>query len=260
MANASIHTLEKNPRVELEYTVDKFLNGLITIKQPKHGFRAGCDSIYLAASIQPKPDERVLDVGAGVGVVSLALAQRCPNVRVVALENHPDLVSLALSNIQDNQMSDQVELHSLSLHLIQQNLTSGLFNYVLTNPPYHEKHNTTSSNLLKSASKTEEISLKDWINGCWKMLKPNGLLSMIHRPTRLSEILNHFKGKFGDVVIFPLWEMNNETTTRIIIQARKGSQGKDKLCYGMHTNGPDGCLTPAAEKILRDCHALKVMD
>lgn len=258
MANASIHTLEKNPRVELEYTVDKFLNGLLTIKQPKHGFRAGCDSIFLAASIQPKADERVLDVGAGVGVVSLALAKRCPDVRVVALENHPDLVSLALSNIQDNQMSEQVEVASLPLHLATPKLTSGLFDYVLTNPPYHEKHNSTSSNRLKSTSKTEDMVLEDWINGCWKMLKPNGLLSMIHRPARLSEILNHFKEKFGDVVIFPLWEMNNETTMRLIIQARKGGKGKDDLRFGLHTNDKDGILTSQAQKILRDGDALKI--
>lgn len=258
MANASIHTLTKNPRVELEYTVDKFLNGLITVKQPRYGYRAGCDSIFLAASIQPKPGERVLDIGAGVGVVSIALAKRCADVKVVALENHPDLVSLAISNIQDNQMSDQVEVHSLSLHLVHPNLTSGLFDYIVTNPPYYEKHNSISAVNLRSVSKTEDMLLEDWINCCYKMLKPQGIFSMIHRPSRLTEISKYMQNKFGQITLFPLWEMNNETTMRIIIQGRKDAKGEDRFLYGMHTNDKDGLLTGNAYRILHLGKSLKI--
>lgn len=258
MADNSIHTLEKNPRAELDYTVDKFINGLITVKQPKHGFRAGCDSIFLAASIQPEPETRVLDVGAGVGVISLALAKRCPDVKIVALENHPDLVSFALSNMQDNHISTQMEIYSQSLHLLTPSLTCGLFDYIVTNPPYHERNNSTSANHLRSISKTEDMLLEDWIKCCYGMLKSNGLLSMIHRPARLTEIVQAFEGKFGDVTIFPLWEMNNETTMRVIIQARKDSNGPDRLCYGMHTNDKEGLLTGNAYRILHLGKSLKI--
>ena len=83
-----------------ETTDDAFLGGALRILQPKAGFRAGMDSLLLAASIDGRG--HVLDVGAGVGVVGLALARRVAEAEVVLVERDPHLLELARANIARN--------------------------------------------------------------------------------------------------------------------------------------------------------------
>src|SRR5690242_10913614 len=60
----------------LELTDDEFLGGRVKLWQPKDGFRAGLDSVMLAAAVQVKPGARVCDLGVGVGTASVCLAAR----------------------------------------------------------------------------------------------------------------------------------------------------------------------------------------
>lgn len=253
MAKVIIDISEKNPSKELLYTEDKFVNGRVTIKQPVRGYRAGCDAVFLAASVSPKPYMRVLDLGAGVGVVSLILAKRYPDVSIVALENQPDLIQLARANVFDNQLLDQVEVISQTS---SSPLTAGTFDYVVTNPPYYKRDCSKSPNILKAVSNTESMELENWVKFCFKMLKPNGILSMIHRPSRLSDILNVFKNRFGDVIIYPLW--NVEDANRVIIKGKKGSRGTIKLLAGMTVHHPDGQFTKKSQEILREGKELNI--
>ena len=57
-------------------TTDDFLGGRISIVQPRRGHRAGSDAVFLAASVPARAGDRVLDVGAGVGVAGLCLLTR----------------------------------------------------------------------------------------------------------------------------------------------------------------------------------------
>ena len=61
-------------------TDDAFLGGALQMLQPQNSYRAGLDAVLLAAaaSILPGAGARVLDVGAGVGVVGLAVAWPAP--------------------------------------------------------------------------------------------------------------------------------------------------------------------------------------
>lgn len=253
MANISIDISQKNPSLDLLFTVDKFINGSISVKQPLHGYRAGCDAVFLAASISPSSNASVLDLGAGVGVVSLILAKKYPDVKIVALEKQPDLVQLAYANVHDNQLSSQVEVAS---QLLTSPVRAGSFNYIVTNPPYYKRDSSISPNILKAAANTESMELENWIKYCHKMLKPNGVLSMIHRPARLSDILKVFENRFGDVVIYPLW--NVENANRVIIKGKKESKGGIKLLTGMTVHYPDGQFSHKAQEILREGKELNI--
>ena len=84
-----------------ELTQDAFLGDRLAVLQPKSGYRAGTDAVLLAASIGPvrNPGLRVLDVGAGVGVVGLCVASRIEASRVVLVEKNSSLVALARENV-----------------------------------------------------------------------------------------------------------------------------------------------------------------
>ena len=67
---------------------DAFLGGALRILQPQEGYRAGLDAVLLAAAapVRASRKDRVLDVGAGVGVVGLAVAQRMHRAHVTLVE------------------------------------------------------------------------------------------------------------------------------------------------------------------------------
>jgi hypothetical protein len=78
-----------------DFTLDRFLGGRLTITQPKKGFRAGHDTVLLAATVPAEAGSHCLELGAGTGVASLCLAARIPGVFVLGLEIDQDLVRLA---------------------------------------------------------------------------------------------------------------------------------------------------------------------
>ena len=73
----------------LQCTLDRFLGGRIVAAQPKTGFRAGHDSVLLAAAIPDDPGGKVLELGSGAGIASICFAWRAANSSVRGVEIDP---------------------------------------------------------------------------------------------------------------------------------------------------------------------------
>lgn len=225
--------------------------------QPSFGYRAGIDPLFLSASLHPKRQERVLDVGFGVGTAALALALRCPHVKITGIEIQLDLCELALRNLEANHFSDRIDVVQGDILSPPVSLETTMFDQVMTNPPYYEDHRTqVSPDPGKAQANTETVDLGEWIKFCLKLLKPKGVFTMIHRVERLPEILNHLKNQAGDTVIYPLWPAPNRAARRIIVQARKDKGGELRLARGMVLHGGVKKYTPEAESVLRHAHGI----
>src|SRR6516164_8283117 len=88
----------ENPAIAVGLTEDLWLGGRLTLVQPKRGHRVGTDAALLVAAAGDVQQGRLVDVGAGVGAVGLALAQRSVLVSVDLVEIDPELARLAESN------------------------------------------------------------------------------------------------------------------------------------------------------------------
>jgi tRNA1(Val) A37 N6-methylase TrmN6 len=88
------------------------------------------------------------------------------------------------------------------------------------------------------------------------MAAPGAQLTLIHRPDTLGELLQLLAGRFGGVVIFPLFPRQDEPAARILVQARKGSRAGLGLLPGLVLHEDDGRYTDAAEAVLRGGQAL----
>jgi len=245
----------------LPVTDDAFLGGRLGILQPRQGYRAGLDAVMLGASVAA-PDARpfrLVDLGAGVGTAGLCVAARCPSVEVVLIEREPQLCALARENVLRNGLRERVavvegDIAKLSAaDLAQAGIDDESFDHVIANPPYHaEGTGTPARHTLKAAAHAmPEAGLDQWCRAAARFAKSNGRLAIIHRPAALPDLLQALDGRFGALVVSPLFSHAGEPAHRVLIEGVKGSRAPFQLAAGFVIHDSDDRFTAGAEGVLR---------
>ena len=117
-------------------TRDTILDGSITVVQPRHGYRFSVEAILLGRFARANAHERVLELGAGCGVVSIMIAALNRPREVVAIELQPSLAEMIARNAAINGLKF---VYSICADLRQKKvagLEPASFDLVVANPPY----------------------------------------------------------------------------------------------------------------------------
>ncbi|MDB5394872.1 MAG: methyltransferase [Rhodospirillales bacterium] len=221
------------------------------------GYRVAIDPVLLAASIVVGPDEQVLDAGCGTGAAALCLAARVVNCALTGVELDAELAALARSNVAANGMGGRIVIAENSFDGYA-NANPAAFDQVMSNPPFYagERHTRSPSETKAAAHGERAMNLPDWIKAAATALRPSGRLTLIHRADRLGDLLSAFEGRFGAVVIFPLWPKPGIEAKRILVIAIKGRRTLPRLLPGLVLHRADGTYTAQTEAILRDAAPL----
>ncbi len=246
----------------LELTDDGFLGGRLKILQPKTGYRAATDPVFLAAAVAARPGQLVLELGCGAGVALACLLVRLP-VRASGLEVQQDYADLARQNMARNDLSAEIITGDIAKMPIA--LRAQSFDHVMMNPPFFRKsQHMPPENSGKSTAFIEgDLGLEGWILAGLKRLKPLGRLTIIHRAERLDAILRALDG-VGDIHILPLAARQGREAGRVLVQARKGGAGPLRLLAPLvlhkgESHGQDGDdFSPEVGGILRRGNALVI--
>ena len=82
-------------------STDSLLGGDFQFQQPRRGYRVNVDSVLLAAFAANGPRvRRVVDLGAGVGVVGLLFRHFAPIEEVILVERDSEIAQVAEQNLQ----------------------------------------------------------------------------------------------------------------------------------------------------------------
>ena len=244
---------------------DAFLGGALRILQPTAGYRAGLDAVLLAAAapLQEGSAQQVLDVGAGVGVVGLSVAQRAETAHVTLLERDPGQAELCRRNVLGNGLTARarVLVGTVDRPLGEQPELQRLaesFHHVLANPPYQRQGaGTASASPLKAAANAmRPDGLESWLRFMAAMALPGGTATMIHRADCLDQVLLAFSARFGRLMVFPVFPRRGAAAHRVLVQGVKGSRAPLQLRPGLilHTTGHG--FQPEVDAILRGGAAL----
>jgi tRNA1(Val) A37 N6-methylase TrmN6 len=233
-------------------TRDSLLGGKIILWQPARGYRVAIDPVLLAAAVEPRAGARVLDLGCGVGAISLCLLARCPGISVIGLELNAALVDIARRNASNNDPCDRLAIHQGSVIAPPPEIPAAGFDLVVTNPPYLEAGRATASPepAKQSADLETSADLQAWIETAARALKNKGRLAMIHRADRLDHVLALLRGGFGEIIIHPLWPKAGAPAKRVIIHARKGVATPTQLRPGTVLHQENGAYTADAREAL----------
>jgi tRNA1(Val) A37 N6-methylase TrmN6 len=235
---------------------DLWLGGRLTLVQPKRGHRVGTDAALLVAAAGDVGQGRIVDVGAGVGAVGLALAQRSVLASADLVEIDPELARLAESNAARNELQARTRILRLDALNSSERREAGLVESatcVVTNPPFFDAAAVRASaeEAKARAHVMPRAGLVDWTQASLAMLAPGGRFVMIHRPEALAMILAAIGTRLGAVALLPVHPAADASAHRLLVSGVKGSKAPLRVAPGLVLHGTDGRLTPEADAIHR---------
>ena len=233
-------------------TKNKILNGNLTIYQPKNGFRIGLDSILLGASVGHF--NNCIELGSGVGAVTLFLAKRFPKSKIVGIEKNSDLIDLAKKNVSLNNFDNlKIEYFCEDIKNIKSlSQLNNSFDRVVMNPPYFDGNTVLKSTNKMSSQAKYENEINKWFEAAYRKLKPRGYLNFIFRAEYLNIVINCMKDKWGDIKVYPLWPKVDKYSKLLLIQAKKNAKTGVNLLPGLVLHNNDGTYTETCNKILNN--------
>ena len=234
----------------IKVTHDHLLKEAVRITQPADGYRVGTDAVLLAASVSTDSG-RILDLGAGVGSISLCIARRLTEVQITAVEKDTDIAELADINITDNGFAGRIRLIKSDITAMPAVLAAS-FDHVVSNPPYNHVRGTRPRSRVRAlAHMGEDTNLEDWVKTAIWAVKPRARISFICRADRAAELITLFETHgAGETLVFPLWPRYASPAARVIIQVRRGVEGPGAILPGLVMHNDTGGYTEMASGVM----------
>jgi len=157
--------------------------------QPTSGYAYNSDSIFLYHFISRfKPSGKLLDVGCGVGIISLLLS-RDFKITTNIIDKQKIMIEYAKHNFNLNHLEVEVEQGDF-IECDERNK----FDFIVSNPPFYHQNVTKSENEhLKIARYAEHLPLDKFISKVKKLLTPRGWFIFCYDAKQLSDILVQMK-------------------------------------------------------------------
>ena len=116
-----------------------------SVNQDQCAMKIGTDGVLLGAwtSIENNPFS-VLDIGAGTGVLSLMLAQRCDAQVIEALEIDDNAYEQCVENFEDSLWNDRLFCYHASLEEFSEEIED-TYDLIICNPPFYSEDYKTEN-------------------------------------------------------------------------------------------------------------------
>ena len=195
--------------------------------QPQEGYCYNSDSVFLSDFINYfKPKGRVLDVGAGCGIVGLLVARQNPKIELEAVEKQDIFVEYATINARVNKIPYKIH-HKSFLELDE----DAKYDYVISNPPFYPHKSTKSNNsMLSIARYNNNLPLSDFFKKVSRVLKPKSHFVFCYDATQFGIICAELdKVKLRVVDVQFVHPKVDRAASLVMIHARNGSKSLMKV-------------------------------
>jgi len=174
-----------------DLAADAFFNGKITVFQSRDGYRFSIDAVLLAAHADPRPDEKVVELGTGCGIVALIMACRRPDIRIVGVEIQERLADIAALNVRENNMTDRIGIVRADIRELSAEAVSGPADLMVANPPFRKARSGRVNPRQEKAGARHEvfITLPEVMAAARRLLRTGGRLVVVYPADRAAEVL-----------------------------------------------------------------------
>jgi tRNA1Val (adenine37-N6)-methyltransferase len=209
---------------ESSETCDAILGGRIRVIQPRNGYRFSVDSILLARFVAVRSRDRVLELGAGTGVISLALSALHHPREIVALEIQPELVAMIDRNARLNSV-DSIRAIAADLRMPnRRGVPRESFDLVVANPPYRTNQSGRISphEARRIARSESSATLGDFVAAAARYARRGGRAAFVFAADRSAELISTLRDhQLEPKRIRFVHPYSGVPATTILIEARK---------------------------------------
>jgi tRNA1Val (adenine37-N6)-methyltransferase len=171
-------------------TIDELRAYDLRMIQPADGYRFSLDPLLLADFAGAGEAMRVIDLGAGSGIIPLIMARSFLSAEIVGVEFQEEMASLAGRNVELNGLSHRVEIIFADILSLRKRFPVSSFDLVVANPPYRRQGSgriSPKSGRDRARHETT-ATLADFLEIAKYLVTPKGCIKFIYHPVRLAEL------------------------------------------------------------------------
>lgn len=174
--------------------LDDLLTYDLHIIQSREVFSFSMDAVLLARFAGLPPRGRVLDLCTGNGVIPILMTTRTKAI-IDGVEIQPRLADMARRSVEANGLGEQVRIFEGDLRSYHEHAGRGIYDAVTVNPPYMPagSGDQNENEHFAMARHERNGSLDDIVAACARLVRTGGRVSMVHRPSRLIEIMESLR-------------------------------------------------------------------
>lgn len=224
----------------------------LRVYQDSEMFNFSLDSVLLPNFVTiNKNIKNILDIGCGNLPVSLILTTKT-DASITAVEIQKDVYDIALKNLELNNKQNQINIINADIRDLYKNFETEYYDVIVCNPPFFKvsKDSHLNKNDYKTIARHEVfLNLDDLFSISKKILKNNGIISIVHRPERLLDIICAMR-KYNIMpkkIQFVYPKKDKEANILLIEGTKNGNSGM-KILPPLFVHNEDGSYTDEVKK------------
>ena len=204
------------------------------------------DAIVLANSVKSTSRDNILDIGSGSGIIPLIIAGKNKFNHIDGIEIQDVMADMARRSVQHNCLSHKINIINEDIKNYNPDIQ---YDIIVSNPPYFAGGERREREEVAISRHEIKLTLEELICRVAKLLKYGGKFYMVHKCSRLAEVITLMtNAKIIPKVLTLIYPKANIPADTFIIE------GKSHAKHGLRMNkfimyNDDGSMTEDALKM-----------
>ena len=210
-------------------------------------FSFSLDSVLLANFVSlNKNITNVLDIGCGNAPIPLILSTKT-SASITGVEIQSDVYDMARRSVSINNLDDRINIINDDINNYANIVESDSFDVITCNPPFFKVN--PGSNLNESEYKViarheVKLDLNQLFKISRKLLKNGGVVSIVHRPDRLIDIISVMReNNIEPKRLRFIYPKEGRECNMILVEGSKNGKTGLKILPPLITHNSDGSYT-----------------
>ena len=217
--------LKNNERLDDLQINNKF------IIQNKDEYCFTSDAVQLANFAKVKPNDRVVDLCSGSGVIGVLIQTKtdCKDITLVEIQEY--MADMSRRSVEYNNQQEFIKVVNAPLQGIHKQIGHGCYSVVVCNPPYKDCGVLNEKQSICIAKHEIEVNLEEIIEEASKLLKFGGRLYLVNREERLTDILVYSRKYNIEPKILKILP-SSKGDSIILVEGKKGGKSGIRIRLG----------------------------
>lgn len=198
----------------------------LSLIQDDAGYQFTMDAVLLSDFARAHAKEKVVELGAGSGVISILMSAKNTSRSYTLIEIQERLADMASRSIILNELSDVMCVKNIDMKCAHLELGEHKFDVAVVNPPYmpYDKDVGEASE-IDICKREARITLKEVVASAEKLLKYGGKLFVIVKSDRLTDLIHAMREKrIEPKRILPVQPKASKRVDTILVEGKCGAK------------------------------------